>query len=282
MFQFFINESQWFYFSIIKGLEQNPISKAKYIELKKDIDLTCKLLDTTIVKLTFIVVLLPPLLISGVNYFIYDLKDESYFLICPIMWVVRCLFSQKFRIHAINKCFQKATIQLANTARILGGNICPICEHLCSDHIWRYIDCLFHLFVLAICLHCQRYYDRFALVGLQQQVQTGWSNNKATLLYHHSDVFGCQAVEWIVKSTSVVPFLFHTLYNLIIYSLVDEYNAIYKYIIASFFWWTILAISSTMIMLEIQLVEYSEKQNVNRTNFFKKKLFHFSKVRAHN
>lgn len=70
---------------MIKGLEQNPISKAKYIELKKDIDLTCKLLDTTIVKLTFIVVLLPPLLISGVNYFIYDLKDESYFLICPIM-----------------------------------------------------------------------------------------------------------------------------------------------------------------------------------------------------
>lgn len=70
------------------GLEQNPISWMKYVELKKDIDLTCKLLDMTIVKLTFIVVLVPPLLISAVNYFIYDLEDESYFLICPIMYVV--------------------------------------------------------------------------------------------------------------------------------------------------------------------------------------------------
>lgn len=42
-----------------------------------------------------------------------------------------------------------------------------------------------------------------------------------------------------------------------IHRLVDEYNSINKYIVASFFWWTILAISSTMIILEIQLVEYS-------------------------
>lgn len=45
--------------------------------------------------------------------------------------------------------------------------------------------------------------------------------------------------------------------DLIVLRLVDEFNAIDKYVIASFFWWTVAAICSTMLILQIQLVEYS-------------------------
>lgn len=70
---------------VITGLDHYPNSTAVYIKLNGNIEWTCQLLEITIVKLTSAGVLIPPLLITAVNYFIYDLKDESYYLVCPVM-----------------------------------------------------------------------------------------------------------------------------------------------------------------------------------------------------
>ena len=60
-------------------------STSIYIELNEKIEFICKLLHVVSVHLTVNGVMVPQLLITVINYFIYDLKDESYFLSFPVM-----------------------------------------------------------------------------------------------------------------------------------------------------------------------------------------------------
>lgn len=76
-----------FVFDFATGLNICSTSATIYIELNEKIELTCELLHLTIAKFTYIGVSIPQLLITGANYFVYDLKDESYYLTVPVMWV---------------------------------------------------------------------------------------------------------------------------------------------------------------------------------------------------
>lgn len=67
------------------GLAYCPILAPIYIELSGKIEFTCKLFDIVFVKVTLASIILPQFLITVVNYFIYDLKDESYFFSIPMM-----------------------------------------------------------------------------------------------------------------------------------------------------------------------------------------------------
>lgn len=73
------------------GLKKCSTSTSVYIELNEKIEYTCKLVHFVIVKLTFIGIMLPQVLITTINYFLYDLKDQSYFLSVPVMWVCHLL-----------------------------------------------------------------------------------------------------------------------------------------------------------------------------------------------
>lgn len=55
--------------------------------LNVKIERISKLIYFLVVKLTLLGVLLPALFITLINYFIYDLKDESYYLTFPIAYV---------------------------------------------------------------------------------------------------------------------------------------------------------------------------------------------------
>lgn len=69
------------------GSIHRPSKLSIYIELDDNIDFTCKLLHLFAVKFTYFGVILPQSFITAVNYFIYDLKDDSYHLPFQVVYV---------------------------------------------------------------------------------------------------------------------------------------------------------------------------------------------------
>ena len=61
--------------------------KIKFSELNEKIERISKLIHFILVKLTLAGVELPAFFITLINYFIYDLKDDSYYFSFPIMYV---------------------------------------------------------------------------------------------------------------------------------------------------------------------------------------------------
>lgn len=77
---------QWEYFDI--GSRICASSTSIYIELNKKIELVCNVLRFMLMKFTYIFgIIVPQILITCVNYFVYDLKEESFYLTCPMMCV---------------------------------------------------------------------------------------------------------------------------------------------------------------------------------------------------
>lgn len=83
-----------FFFSKI-GLMTNSVSiSTDYNRLSVKIEQMSKFIRYTLVDLTFTAMVLPPIILTSINYFIYDLNDESYFLPFPVTYVFFSLFSQ--------------------------------------------------------------------------------------------------------------------------------------------------------------------------------------------
>lgn len=59
----------------------------KYIELNEKIERMSKIVHFFIVKVVYVQSFLPPILITMINYFIYDLKDDSFYMVIPMMFV---------------------------------------------------------------------------------------------------------------------------------------------------------------------------------------------------
>lgn len=62
-------------------------STSIYIELNKKIESMYKLLHFVMMRFTYIGVIVPQLFTTGVNYFVNDLKNESFYLTSPGMCV---------------------------------------------------------------------------------------------------------------------------------------------------------------------------------------------------
>lgn len=77
--------SIFIYFSRI-GMTDS-VSKMKCNKLNEKIERISKLIYFILVKLTPVGIILPALQITLINYFIHDLKDDSYFLSFQIMYV---------------------------------------------------------------------------------------------------------------------------------------------------------------------------------------------------
>lgn len=58
-----------------------------YVKVNEKIERGSKIIYCILPEISFAGVVIPPLLITSVNYFIYDLKDESYLLPFPVMYV---------------------------------------------------------------------------------------------------------------------------------------------------------------------------------------------------
>lgn len=62
-------------------------SRTMYMELTEKIERMSKLVYSIFVEASLVGLVIPPLLITLVNYFVYDLSEESYFLPTPVMYV---------------------------------------------------------------------------------------------------------------------------------------------------------------------------------------------------
>lgn len=75
-----------------------------YIKLNERIERIFKLLHFLFVEMSIVGVVLPAALITIVNYFVYNLGDESWFLPCPAMYVYVTL---TVKLICFTCCFNK-------------------------------------------------------------------------------------------------------------------------------------------------------------------------------
>lgn len=71
----------------------DPIAMSKYSELNKKIELLSEIYYFFVVKLTMPGVVLPSFLLTIINYFVYNLDADSYFLPIPIVYVSISIYS---------------------------------------------------------------------------------------------------------------------------------------------------------------------------------------------
>lgn len=65
----------------------SPIAKFKYCNLKQKIELFSEIYYIGVVKLSMSGVVLPSVVSSFINYFIYNMGEDSFFLSYPIVYV---------------------------------------------------------------------------------------------------------------------------------------------------------------------------------------------------
>lgn len=65
------------------GMDENVILKTMYRRLTEKIERMSIILHFGLVNLSFGVVIIPPLLITLANYFLYNLNDDSFYLLYP-------------------------------------------------------------------------------------------------------------------------------------------------------------------------------------------------------
>lgn len=64
---------------------QNPIQKIEYSRLNLRIERISGIFHFLMIRLTTAGVVLPSLIIAVVNYFIFDLAEDLFYLPCPLM-----------------------------------------------------------------------------------------------------------------------------------------------------------------------------------------------------
>lgn len=64
----------------------NPDSRSMYHSLTEKIERVFRFMDIFIVKICFVGVVAPPLIRTSVNYFVYDMRDESFYMPLPTMY----------------------------------------------------------------------------------------------------------------------------------------------------------------------------------------------------
>lgn len=74
----------------------NAALRAVATEIDENIELISNVIHFVTTKLTIAGLLLPPLVLTAINYFIYDFGDESYVLPYPVMCVHQCFLAENF------------------------------------------------------------------------------------------------------------------------------------------------------------------------------------------
>lgn len=78
-------------------MEYKPTSAAIYTELNANIELATKWCHILLVNVDLVGVIVPPFLVSYVNYFIFDRGDEAFMLSWPLMYVGHLFDVRKYK-----------------------------------------------------------------------------------------------------------------------------------------------------------------------------------------
>lgn len=125
----------------------------------------CEKIHFFMVKVSFVGIVMFPLLTTALNYFVGDLKEDSYLLPTPATYVSGCRSCSNCTVICVFLIpFLKATIQLAYAVWILAGNDLRRCGHFVyaahsdNDHM------LFGCIMSIVCRISQRYSKRCATI----------------------------------------------------------------------------------------------------------------------
>lgn len=86
---------------------RNPDTSTKYSELIENIEKMSELLHFALTRVTFIGLYTSALAITAINYFIFDLEEESYYLPFPLMYAL--IWIQSY-VNLLKKIFDKFVI----------------------------------------------------------------------------------------------------------------------------------------------------------------------------
>lgn len=153
---------------------------------------------------------------------------------------------------------RKVSVQLENTIWIFGGTFfSKHRRHDYKQHLYAFFKFLLCI-VLGFHLNCWRHYQRFDCIQYgHQNVERKSCCDHKTLLWFGTDVYGRKAVRII----SIMSMIFFQLFRWCTGThsfcrCVMEFKQIYEYPLFVFFAWNLLALSSTLVILQFQLVEY--------------------------
>lgn len=142
------------------GLQSMPIeSVAGYDKTIENIESISRAIRFALVEMTAVGCYLPSVLVTLVNYFVFNLGDESYFLSAPIMWVpnsrfpFKCHISSKKSQQFLSVLLFQVAIQLEDTDWILFRN------DSWTDRVIVY----FVVLCATILLYCQFCLDNYRI-----------------------------------------------------------------------------------------------------------------------
>lgn len=138
-------------------MNNNPIAIANYCGLNDQIERWSNDLYFVVVKLTMTGIIVPIVFVSAINYFLYQLGDESYFLPFPIVYVLISHSSSVVFANMVksNSAILQTAIQLENTAWILDGYTTRIGDGLHLGILCRAADLLFYRIVSLHYVFCE-------------------------------------------------------------------------------------------------------------------------------
>lgn len=182
-----------------------------YSELSGKIEKFSKWAYFCLVYANVIGILIPPSLLSFVNYYIYDLGDESFELVSPIMYVknvaqnLSCFSNrriQKFALFRLVEHCEQAAMELENTVWLCG------CQHfhfngmLCSASCVNIDPERLCGMLPVIHRYCSRYFKWCITFDHWWSIESMPPQNERTFLSNHQTFFDCETVEWNFQTIS--------------------------------------------------------------------------------
>lgn len=171
-------------------------------------------------------------------------------------YVSRMLHSSTPNLNIFPSSSSKDALQLEITVRLFGGilardfSICLHCPGLCSSGV------LFGRLVQLIHVVCQRYHRRLSHFGWR--LSKGRKTNK---IYYEelspcSATFcECQTVELKFDIEFCVLKTWNNHQHWFLFRLISQFNHIYEFIVTGIFAWTLSAIASSLLVVQLELVE---------------------------
>lgn len=162
-------------------MNKNPTSKFKYCEL----ELFSEIYYIGVVKLSMSGVVLPAFVLSSINYFVYGMGDDSFFLSYPIMYVMSTIdglltiklhlkSSKESMLSSLNNfeiTWPQIAIQLENALRIFERGIFRINSIIHRWIICRSTNLFFHRVVLFNSILCRWYHRGYSSFECKQKIR---------------------------------------------------------------------------------------------------------------
>lgn len=189
----------WSVYAVKIGQSDSASHAVNYNELNGKIERICRLIYITTAQCSTPGIIAPSFLITAVNYFVYDLSDESFYISCQMMCVVNRLTIKKREL--IFRWFSKVAIRFENTVRFSVGQSIVYDGRVCRTFLCHTNCLLFDWLVHDVHFICKRYFKWFgAFEWWLRKIDKATSELDCTLFKHCSTLRWYKGVKYTRRS----------------------------------------------------------------------------------